>query len=71
MRSVGERTMVVLQDRYFHERERCSLFVLKSRQGTKASDAFLSTINDDDDDDVYYYIRWRLKLEGETENTGV
>ena len=25
----------------------------------------------DDDDDVYYYIRWRLKLEGETENTGV
>ena len=26
---------------------------------------------DDDDDDVYYYIRWRLKLEGETENTGV
>ena len=26
---------------------------------------------DDDDDDVHYYIRWRLKLEGETENTGV
>ena len=26
---------------------------------------------DDDDDDVYYYIRWRLELEGETENTGV
>ena len=25
----------------------------------------------DDDDDVYYYIRWRLKLEGETENKGV
>ena len=25
----------------------------------------------DDDDDVYYYIRWRLKLEGETENMGV
>ena len=24
-----------------------------------------------DDDDVYYYIRWRLELEGETENTGV
>ena len=24
-----------------------------------------------DDDDVYYYMRWRLKLEGETENTGV
>ena len=24
-----------------------------------------------DDDDVYYYICWRLKLEGETENTGV
>ena len=23
-----------------------------------------------DDDDVYYYIRWRLELEGETENTG-
>ena len=23
---------------------------------------------DDDDDDVYYYARWRLKLEGETEN---
>ena len=23
------------------------------------------------DDDVYHYIRWRLKLEGETENTGV
>ena len=23
------------------------------------------------DDDVYYYIRWRIKLEGETENTGV
>ena len=22
------------------------------------------------DDDVYFYIRWRLKLEGETENTG-
>ena len=21
--------------------------------------------------DVYYYIRWRLKLEGETENMGV
>ena len=30
-------------------------------------------LNDDDldDDDVYYYIRWRLKLEGETENMGV
>ena len=28
-------------------------------------------MDDDDDDDVYYYIRWRLKLEGETENTGV
>ena len=27
--------------------------------------------DDDDDDDVYYYIRWRLELEGETENTGV
>ena len=26
---------------------------------------------DDDDDDVYYYTRWRLKLEGETENMGV
>ena len=25
----------------------------------------------DDDDDVYDYIRWRLKLEGETENMGV
>ena len=25
------------------------------------------TATDDDDDDVYYYIRWRLKLEGETE----
>ena len=24
-----------------------------------------------DDDDVYSYIRWRLELEGETENTGV
>ena len=24
-----------------------------------------------DFDDVYYYIRWRLELEGETENTGV
>ena len=23
------------------------------------------------DDDVYYYFRWRLKLEGETENIGV
>ena len=23
------------------------------------------------DDDVYYYIRWRPKLEGETENMGV
>ena len=23
------------------------------------------------DDDVYYYIRWRLKLEGETENMRV
>ena len=23
------------------------------------------------DDDVYYYIRWRLKLEGETEKMGV
>ena len=27
--------------------------------------------DDDDDDDVYYYIRWRLKLEGETENMSV
>ena len=26
---------------------------------------------DDDDDDVYYFIRWRRKLEGETENMGV
>ena len=25
----------------------------------------------EDDEDVYYYIRWRLKLEGETENMGV
>ena len=25
----------------------------------------------DDDDDVYYYVRWRPKLEGETENMGV
>ena len=31
----------------------------------------LSLSAHDDDDDVYYYIRWRLKLEGETENTGV
>ena len=23
--------------------------------------------DDDDDDDVYYYIRWRVKLEGETD----
>ena len=23
-----------------------------------------------DDDDVYYYMRWRLKLEGKTENMG-
>ena len=29
------------------------------------------TIAIDDDDDYYYYIRWRLKLEGETENMGV
>ena len=28
-------------------------------------------VGTDDDDDVYYYIHWRLKLEGETENTGV
>ena len=28
-------------------------------------------VGTDDDDDVYYYIRWRLKLEGETENMGV
>ena len=28
-------------------------------------------IDDDDDDDVHYYIRWRLRLEGETENMGV
>ena len=27
--------------------------------------------DDDDDDDVYHYVRWRLKLEGETENMGV
>ena len=27
--------------------------------------------DDEHDDDVYYYIRWRLKLEGETENMGV
>ena len=27
--------------------------------------------DDDEPDDVYYYICWRLKLEGETENTGV
>ena len=31
----------------------------------------LSLSAHDDDDDVYYYIRWRLKLEGETENMGV
>ena len=29
------------------------------------------TDDDDDDDDVYYYIGERLKLEGETENSGV
>ena len=28
-------------------------------------------LDDSDDDDVYHYIRWRLELEGETENTGV
>ena len=27
--------------------------------------------DEDVDDDVYYYMRWRLKLEGETENMGV
>ena len=27
-----------------------------------------AVITRDADDDVYYYIRWRLKLEGETEN---
>ena len=32
---------------------------------------FLFIRDDDVDDDVYYYIRWRLKLEGETENMGV
>jgi hypothetical protein len=32
----------------------------------------LGLIRDDDSyDDVYYYIRWRLKLEGETEKMGV
>ena len=31
----------------------------------------ISILFDDDDDDVYYHIRWRLKLEGETENMGV
>ena len=30
-----------------------------------------AVITRDADDDVYYYIRWRLKLEGETENMGV
>ena len=33
--------------------------------------AMLHRQKEDDDDDVYYYIRWRLKLEGETENMGV
>ena len=32
---------------------------------------FITIFAGDDDDDVYYYIRWRLKLEGETENMGV
>ena len=32
---------------------------------------WLMVSGEGDDDDVYYYIRWRLKLEGETENMGV
>ena len=31
----------------------------------------LSSLSLDDDDVYRYYLRWRLKLEGETENTGV
>ena len=34
----------------------------RMRQGRTAGDC-------GDDDDVYYYIRWRLELEGETENS--
>ena len=39
--------------------------------GVLQVDLALRARHDDDDDDVYYYIRWRLKLEGETENMGV
>ena len=39
-------------------------------QSMNDDDVYLMILCDDDsdDDDVYYYIRWRLKLEGETEN---
>ena len=40
-------------------------------RGNKKKKVFFLRSDDDDDDDVYYYIRWRLKLEGETENMGV
>ena len=48
-------------------------------QRTTVTAQFSPSLDDDplhhplfDDDDVYrYYIRWRLKLEGETENMGV
>ena len=42
----------------------CGIFILLNF-------SMVLPVDDDDDDDVYYYIRWRLELEGETENTGV
>ena len=42
-----------------------------SRLSTGQAEGFPHTPEEADDDDVYYYIRWRLKLEGETENMRV
>ena len=39
--------------------------------GVERTVGFIEAAQGPDDDDVYYYIRWRLKLEGETENMGV
>ena len=45
-----------------------SLFVLNREEVKPKRGRGLTAPNDETGDDVYYYNRWRLKLEGETEN---
>ena len=55
------------------DRDTTSMYSKETTLKPHDDDVYLMILcdSDSDDENVYYYIRWRLKLEGETENMGV